>query len=968
MRSRILVTALVPFLLAACASGPRSGLQASGALPAQPGWAFEKSDLAVDPGYRFGRLANGMRYVVRRNATPAGTAEVRMEIAAGSLDERVEERGFAHFVEHMAFNGSTHVPEGEMVKLLQREGLAFGADTNAETSFEHTLYKLNLPRVTPKLVDTALTLMRETASELTFAPAAVSRERGVVLSELRDGKGYALDNVKDQLAFLHPRATFPQRLPIGVSETLDKASAASLSAFWRREYVPAKTTVIVVGDLDPDATEADIQRHFGNWAAAPPAPRPSQGKVQPSRKGLTGAFTHPALSERVTVTRLGKWLYEPDTAAQRRTDLLRSLGYAIIDRRLTRLARQPKPPFRDAGFGTSDVFHIGRATNLVIDSPDNHALEGLAAAATALRKALAQGFTQAEVDEQLASTRQALEVSATRADTRSHAALVAGLLSLLRDDRVPVTPANALERFNAFAPQITPQAVFDALKSNNGRGEALPLDAPLIRFQGRKLPPGGIAALRAAWDKAWASKLDNTSLLVAGGVPAAGSPDAGFGYTSFGTPGTVVSDTVEPLYGIRELRFANGVRLNLKHTDLDKGSVLVRVGLDGGQMLDTRTDPIATEMMGVFAAGGLGLHSEDELETLLAGHTVSGGLGRSPETFTQLAGTTPKDLQLELQLLAAYVTDPGYRPEGELRYRQNTANYFLRYRSTPDGALGHAQGGILSDDDPRFSFRKLTDYQALNFTQLKGVIGDRLAKGAIEIGIVGDIDEAATITAVAKTFGALPPREPEFQPYTEQRQRRFTAKRGLQVIRHAGDPSQATIKLVWPTRDDKDPVETLTLDLLQEVMKNAVLESLREALGKSYSPGASSVASSIYPGYGTFAIQASVDVADVSAARAALAKTVQALNDEAVDADTLLRSRSPMLERFDNQLKTNFGWLSLTERAQSKAQYLDRLKQAKTRVAALTAADVQREARKFLVPGKAVELLVLPDNAAAPTK
>jgi zinc protease len=173
---------LLPLALAACASGPHPGLGALPAKPgnfaAKPGWAFEKSDLPVDPGYRFGRLANGMRYVVRRNTTPAGTAEVRMEVSAGSLDEREDERGFAHFVEHMAFNGSTHVPEGEMVKLLQREGLAFGADTNAETSFEHTLYKLNLPRVTPKLVDTALTLLRETASELTFAPPAVSRADG----------------------------------------------------------------------------------------------------------------------------------------------------------------------------------------------------------------------------------------------------------------------------------------------------------------------------------------------------------------------------------------------------------------------------------------------------------------------------------------------------------------------------------------------------------------------------------------------------------------------------------------------------------------------------------------------------------------------------------------------------------------------------------------------------------------------
>ena len=589
LRRLILVAALA---LAACA--PHAQPVASTPRP-RPVWAMEQSDVALDPAFRTGRLANGMRFIIRHNGTPAGTVLVRMEVAAGALDETDAERGYAHFIEHMAFNGSTRVPEGEMVRLLERSGLAFGADTNAQTNFHYTLYTLDLPKADPRLLDTALMLMRETAGELTISPEAVARERGVVLAEMRDRNSWGLRNLIDQMAFTNPGARFTRRLPIGTAETLNSATAANLKAFWRREYVPAKTTVIVVGDVDADAVEAEIHRHFDDWAAASPAPLPPQGKVQPGRKGLTGAFTHPALAERVTVTRLGKWLHEPDTAAQRRTDLLRSLGYAIIDRRLTHLARLPKPPFRDAGFGTSDVFHIGRSTNLVIDSPDNRSLEGLSAAATALRKALAEGFTQGEVAEQLASARQALEVSATRAETRSHAALVAGLLVLLRDDRVPVTPANALERFNQFAPQITPAAVFAAM-----RGEALPLDAPLIRFQGRKLPPGGIAALRAAWDKAWRAKLDRTSLLVAGGVPAAGSAEPGFGYTSFGTPGTVVSDTVEPLYGIRELRFANGVRLNLKHTDLDKGAVLVRVGLDGGQMLDTRADPIATEMVSIL--------------------------------------------------------------------------------------------------------------------------------------------------------------------------------------------------------------------------------------------------------------------------------------------------------------------------------------------------------------------------------
>ena len=156
---------------------PLAAVQAQQAPPADP-WPFAKSDLPVDPAFRFGVLPNGMRYIVRANATPKGQGMVQMWVHEGSLAERDDEAGWAHFIEHMAFNGSTHVPEGEMVKLLEREGLAFGADTNAATGFDSTVYKLDLPRNDPRLLDTALMLMREAASELTFDPAAVAREKG----------------------------------------------------------------------------------------------------------------------------------------------------------------------------------------------------------------------------------------------------------------------------------------------------------------------------------------------------------------------------------------------------------------------------------------------------------------------------------------------------------------------------------------------------------------------------------------------------------------------------------------------------------------------------------------------------------------------------------------------------------------------------------------------------------------------
>ena len=188
--SLLLALSPIAFATALAAQEAPAAEAASPAAAPAPVWAFEASDVQVDPGYTFGQLGNGMRYIIRSNATPEGTALVRLRVDSGSLAEREDERGLSHYLEHMAFNGSKGIPEGEMVKLLEREGLAFGADTNASTGFESITYMLNLPRNEPALLDTALMLMRETASELTIAQEAVERERGVILAERRDRAGF----------------------------------------------------------------------------------------------------------------------------------------------------------------------------------------------------------------------------------------------------------------------------------------------------------------------------------------------------------------------------------------------------------------------------------------------------------------------------------------------------------------------------------------------------------------------------------------------------------------------------------------------------------------------------------------------------------------------------------------------------------------------------------------------------------
>jgi zinc protease len=428
----------------------------------------------------------------------------------------------------------------------------------------------------------------------------------------------------------------------------------------------------------------------------------------------------------------------------------------------------------------------------------------------------------------------------------------------------------------------------------------------------------------------------------------------------------VVADSTDAALGIRRIRFANGVMLNIKHTALEADRILVRLSLDGGEMLETRDNPLAMDLASSVPAGGLGRYSLDQLQTMLAGHAVGNTFGANGDVFEAGGVTTPRDLLLQLQLMAAYATDPGYRPEAEELFHQSMANYFARRDATPGSALGAALGGILSGHDPRFTLQPPQAYQALTFAGTKPLLNERLAHGAVEIALVGDVDEAAAIADVARTFGALPAREASFGAWTEQRQRRFAAAPGVQVVRHNGPANQAIVRMIWPTTDDRDPMLTLTMDMLEQVAGIEVLDTVREKLGKSYSPSVSSDMSHVWTGWGTFTAQASVDVADVAATRAALAQTMAELAARPVEADVFARARAPMLERVDNALKGNGGWLSLALRAQSQPDRIARFQALRARLLALTPADVQAAAQRWLVPGKAVTVLVLPQGVPAP--
>lgn len=913
-------------------------------------WGFADSDLPVDADVRFGVLPNGMKYALHLNTTPRGGIVMRLRFDVGSLAENEDERGLAHFVEHMAFNGSTNVPEGAMIPLLERLGLAFGADTNASTGFDATTYMLDLPNNTPELIDTGLMLMRETAGNLTIAPEAVERERGVIEAERRARESFALRNFEDQIDFLFGESRLPSRMPIGTSEVIRTAPAERLRAFYERWYRPERATLVIVGDMNLDMMEAEIARRFGDWrGVGEGVPVPTAGTMTLDRPAAADVFVHPAIPEQVTISWFKPWQLERDTRALRHRRMLESIAEGAFERRLSRLALAADAPFTAAGLSEGNNFDLATGLILSASAREGEWARALTAIENEYRRAIEHGFTEAEIAEQVANARTAIRNEVAGVATRRSGGLAARLLGAADGRNVVTSPATRAALFEAFAPSITPEAVTDAFRAmRDGLGQ------PLVRVTAKTPVDGGEAAVLAAFANARAVAV----------LPPEARAAAAFAYTDFGAPGAVVSDDRIEDLGIRRIRFANNVMLNIKRTEFEDDRIRILVRVDGGALLATREDPTRVALGSILPLGGLEAHSADELRSILAGRSVGGGFGIATDSFNLSAVTTPTDLVLQTQLLAAYLTRPGFRPEAIDLLRRVLPQQYAQSDATPGAVIGRDAAFILADNDPRVAQPPLERMLALEWDGFRQAAGNSLSRGAIEIGVVGAVDEDAAIAAFAATFGALPERHAAFDPREAARDRRFANDRAPRILTHRGAADQAVVQAYWPARDDSDLDETIRLDLLAEVMGIMLTDELRERLGQTYSPSAGSSLSADFPGYGYLWTSTSVAPADIPAVEAAIDGIAARLREGALDEDLIARARTPFAERLRQSRRENSYWLGYTAIAQSDEARLDRSRRAIAELQAVTAGELTELARRYLTAEGMLRIRAVPEGWA----
>ncbi len=903
-------------------------------------WPHETGDVTPDPAIRWGRLENGLRFAVRKNSEPAGRVYLILQVAAGAVNERDDQRGYAHFVEHMMFRGTRKFPATSLVNFLQHEGLAMGADSSAFTTSTSTFYNLDLPHNSPEKIALGLSILRDFADGAVFAKAEVKPEAKVIESERRTRETSASQIGELLASFLYPGSLIPHRMPIGTPESVLSATAERLQEFYRQWYRPSRLTVIAVGDAEPDLLEKLIREQFASLQPATAAEPvdPDLGLRAPSPDLQARFFTNPEPGGTTCLLySLTAVEPQPDTVARRRQIVFRNAALGIFNARLGDLARLQPLDIGTAQAGWTSEFGRMQQVFVRVDTRAEKWRAGLRTAEQELRRALLHGFTADEVKLQIQAGESALQEGIRTEATRQSQYLAQAIRSGLETNFTVTAPRTDQEMLASVVHELTPEQCNDAFRAIwAGANRRLVV-------VGRYPVPLTEKDLLAAYGESTFSQLlaekDARAILP-------------FDYTSFGPSGTVASRRHDDGLDITSIAFANGVRLNLKPTDFEKGRVYVRLRLGRGLAAEPADQPGLGLLTGLtYLPGGLGRYDNNELGRRFAADALFFNFTVEEDGFYFSGYASPDKLEKLLQVVTAFMTDPAFRPEGLLGAIPQLQLYYRNVGREPVQFLNAICPLVMASGDTRYGLVPSTKISERKPEEIAKWLKPVLAHGAIELGLAGDLDVDNAVGAVARTLGALPSREPE--PPLDQARRPKLPARTLHLVwaLEGSEPDKAAVRIFWPGVGGSDYHNSRKLEVLADILNDRLRVKIREELGATYGPLQQEWGSEIWPDYGYSSI--GMECAPVMAERVTtLARKIAVdLATNGITPDEFERIMAPRRASLAQVLHSNGYWVgNILCHAQDQP---DRLNWPRTRdhdYLTMQRQDIEEVARRFLRP------------------
>ena len=908
--------------------------------------------IPLDPAITTGSLDNGLSYMIRANETPENRAELRLVLDAGSILEDDDQLGLAHFVEHMAFNGTASFEKQELVEYLESIGMRFGADINAYTSFDETVYMLEVPTDDAETLETGLRILREWAGSITFEPEEIDKERGVVIEEWRLRQGGANRIISRQYPVLLRGSRYPERLPIGTQENLRTFDHESLMRFYLDWYRPDLMTVIAVGDFDAGAIESRVQELFSDLTNPDPVRERTFYPVPDHEEALISIESDPEAGFASVELLYKHENGEMGTVAHYQEDLKRSLFASMLNRRLGELTQDANPPFIGAGGGDGSLVRTKSAFSLSASVQDGQYLRALETMLQEAERVRQHGFTPSEFDRARQARLRRMEVAWNERDNQRSGTLADEYRRhVLTGEAVPgidaefrlmqrALPAISLEDVNALVPVLMTAGKQVVMISGPG---------------GHEQPMPTIEEVKAVMEQVLERTLEPYD---------DGNQDAPL-LAELPVPGTIVEEIHRDDIDLTTWTLSNGARVVLKPTDFKADEIMLSAWSPGGASLAPDSMYMSASLTtNIVGGSGVGTFNAVDLSKKLSGQVarIRPYIANLEEGFSGAA--SPQDLETLFQLAYLYGTAPRADSTVFASFMTRMNSMLGTMQTNPQSAFGDTLNVTLNDYHFRARPMSSEVLAEADLAEMRTIYADRFADFSdFTFLMVGSFQPQDVRPLVEQYLAALPAADRD----EAGRDVGMRPPEGVieKVIRRGVEP-RSQVGIVFSGDMPWSMASRRALNMLRETLDTRLREVLREDLGGTYGVSVQgSLRDEPYEHY-QFAIVFGCDPERVDELVGTVWKTIREIQNDGPEEEHLTNAREQAFRSWETGLEENGYWLNSLEfyltRDVDPSRILINPAEALEQV---TPADVADMARKVLRNDQYVRVTLYPESSGS---
>lgn len=940
-------------LVLACAFGIASGAEIT--ATSTPGGAAAER-LPRDPANAYGQFDNGLKYIVRKNANPPGKVVLYLHVKTGALNETDQQNGLAHFLEHMAFNGSQHYKPGELVPLLNHMGMTFGADTNAHTNLWETVFKLTMPDTKPETIDTALTILADYANGLSLPKEEIDSERGVILEESRARKSVAQRLRKQSTRELFADTRLAVHDVTGDEDQIKTFPREQFEDYWNTWYRPENMTLIVAGDIEPKAVIAAAKTKLEWVKDRAPAREALKAGIKPFAAAQAIIVTDPEqVSGGISLIALQPARLPITTRAQLRRNIENAVSEWIVNRRFSDIVRKGGAPFRRASVDSDDFLHEAYEVSASAGGEAEDWNKMLDAVVAEISRAIDHGFTARELElaknELLSGASRAVKTESTR----NSSAIVAQLANAVGQDYPMLSAKQRLDYMTEELASITTDDLHNAFVNNfKTKNYAYVLTMPESK-QDLKLPSKDdvLAAASAAWAKKTQPPEDTK---LAGSILAS-EPDAG----------KVVSKDTDQDLKVTTVTFANGVVMHHKFSDYKKDSVAVEMTLPGGEIEETAENRGVSDVASLMVARpATSRFTSSQLRDLLTGKNVAVGGGIGFDAMTISVSGSPSDLPAGMQLAYAILTDGVLEQSALDNWRKLELRSMESRKTSAQFHLAEAMSLTFYGGDLRMAPVNEQIVKRQERSAAEAWFRRIADNAAIEVAVVGEIPLDDAVALVAKYVGSLPKRTKDLASLDKLRKLERPPGPFTKRVGFSSTTPKAMVLAGYESCDALDP-ERRPLVLASHIISDRMIERIREKEQLVYSIGCHNSPAVSISGTGMLVASAPTDPGKTEKLAAVVIDMFKEFADKGPSEDELKTAKKQIANRLSSEMKEPGFWMSQLNDITYRRRSIAELKQLPDVYQTFTVEQVRDAVRKYVKDERLIEVQVVPKSTSSGT-